>query len=85
MNHNLPLYRVDAYTDSPFSGNPAAICLLNCERDTDWMQTVAAEMNLSETAFQASKRGGVVKVRLQDDRVRLGGRAVTIFSGELHA
>jgi predicted PhzF superfamily epimerase YddE/YHI9 len=47
----LPLYVVDAFTDRAFSGNPAAICLLDGTRDSAWMQTVAAEMNLSETAF----------------------------------
>ncbi len=47
----IPLLQVDAFTDKPFSGNPAAVCLLDNEKDTDWMQAVAAEMNLSETAF----------------------------------
>ena len=42
---------IDAFTDRPFSGNPAAVCLLEKPRDTAWMQAVAAEMNLSETAF----------------------------------
>jgi PhzF family phenazine biosynthesis protein len=43
--------QVDAFADRPFAGNPAAVCLLDDERDSEWMQTVAAEMNLSETAF----------------------------------
>lgn len=43
--------QIDAFTDRPFAGNPAAVCLLDEERDADWMQTVANEMNLSETAF----------------------------------
>ena len=43
--------QVDAFAAEPFSGNPAAVCLLDGERDDDWMQAVAAEMNLSETAF----------------------------------
>lgn len=43
--------QIDAFTDEPFSGNPAAVCLLQHERDSQWMQAVAAEMNLSETAF----------------------------------
>jgi PhzF family phenazine biosynthesis protein len=43
--------QVDAFTDRPFAGNPAAVCLLEEERDEQWMQAVAAEMNLSETAF----------------------------------
>lgn len=43
--------QVDAFTDRPFAGNPAAVCLLEEERDEPWMQAAAAEMNLSETAF----------------------------------
>jgi PhzF family phenazine biosynthesis protein len=46
-----PLYHVDAFTERPFEGNPAAICILNDTRPAAWMQSVAAEMNLSETAF----------------------------------
>lgn len=44
---------IDAFTDRPFAGNPAAVCLLDADAwpDEDWMQQVAAEMNLSETAF----------------------------------
>ncbi len=48
---SLPIYTVDAFTDRPFAGNPAAICVLDHERDPAWMQTLAAEMNLSETAY----------------------------------
>jgi predicted PhzF superfamily epimerase YddE/YHI9 len=48
---NVPLFHVDAFADRPFTGNPAAVCLLPGERDGRWMQQVAAEMNLSETAF----------------------------------
>jgi PhzF family phenazine biosynthesis protein len=47
----IPIWQVDAFTNRPFSGNPAAVCLLDDERDASWMQSVAAEMNLSETAF----------------------------------
>lgn len=46
-----PLYQVDAFTDTAFRGNPAAVCLLERAAPADWMQLVAAEMNLSETAF----------------------------------
>lgn len=46
-----PLFQVDAFTDRPFAGNPAAVCLLPGPRDEGWMQRVAAEMNLPETAF----------------------------------
>jgi PhzF family phenazine biosynthesis protein len=43
--------QVDAFTDRPFAGNPAAVCILKEAVDEQWMQTVAREMNLSETAF----------------------------------
>ena len=43
--------QIDAFADRPYTGNPAAVCLLEDERDAEWMQAVAAEMNLSETAF----------------------------------
>ena len=42
---------VDAFTDTPFSGNPAAVCVLARPTTEAWMQAVAAEMHLSETAF----------------------------------
>lgn len=42
---------VDAFTDQPFAGNPAAVCVLPEPRDAEWMQRVAGEMNLSETAY----------------------------------
>ncbi|XP_077989198.1 phenazine biosynthesis-like domain-containing protein 1 isoform X2 [Glandiceps talaboti] len=48
----LPLYTVDAFTSKPFSGNPAAVCLLeNGDLSDDLKQKIAAEMNLSETAY----------------------------------
>lgn len=47
----LPVFQVDAFTDKPFAGNPAAVCVLPEPRDAAWMQDVAKEMNLSETAF----------------------------------
>ena len=45
------ILQIDAFSDRPFAGNPAAVCLLEEEQDADWMQAVAAEMNLAETAF----------------------------------
>ncbi|XP_062086053.1 uncharacterized protein LOC133792150 isoform X1 [Humulus lupulus] len=42
---------VDAFTDSPFKGNPAAVCLLEEDRDDQWLQSVAAEFNISETCY----------------------------------
>ena len=47
----MKLYQVDAFTNQPFRGNPAGVCLLNSPADPAWMQAVAGEMNLSETAF----------------------------------
>src|SRR5256714_1154281 len=46
-----PLFHVDAFASGPCTGNPAAVCLLDKPADPAWMQAVAAEMNLSETAF----------------------------------
>lgn len=45
------LFQVDSFTDEPFRGNPAGVCLLDRPRDEDWMLGIAREMNLSETAF----------------------------------
>ncbi|HVW03268.1 MAG TPA: PhzF family phenazine biosynthesis protein [Planctomycetaceae bacterium] len=47
----IKCWQVDAFTDRPFRGNSAAVCWLEHEVPDDWMQSVAAEMNLSETAF----------------------------------
>ena len=47
----IPLYHVDAFTSEVFSGNPAAVCLLDCWLDDRILQAMAAENNLSETAF----------------------------------
>jgi PhzF family phenazine biosynthesis protein len=47
----LPIYQVDAFTDQLFHGNPAGVCLLDVPRPDAWLQAVAQEMNLSETAF----------------------------------
>ena len=47
----IEIYQVDAFTDQAFAGNPAGVCLLKKEAEDEWMQQVAAEMNLAETAF----------------------------------
>ena len=57
----LPVIQVDAFTDRPFAGNPAAVCVLpevGAWRDERWMQQVAREMSLSETAFVLKQAGG---------------------------
>jgi PhzF family phenazine biosynthesis protein len=45
------IYQVDAFTSLPFKGNPAGVCILEEEPSAGWMQNIAMEMNLSETAF----------------------------------
>lgn len=45
------IYQVDAFTTRPFTGNPAGVCILDHEPEKSWMQNIAMEMNLSETAF----------------------------------
>ncbi len=59
----LPITQVDAFTSEPFGGNPAAVCLLPTPVDTLWMQKVACEMNLSETAFLVRRETGEFDLR----------------------
>lgn len=47
----VPIYVVDAFSDRPFAGNPAGVCLLDAYPAEEWMQKVAAEMKHAETAF----------------------------------
>lgn len=54
----LPLFIVDAFTDKAFSGNPAAVCILPSWKADAWLQAMAAEMNLSETAFLVKQTNG---------------------------
>ncbi|MBS1192291.1 MAG: phenazine biosynthesis protein PhzF family, partial [Nitrospirae bacterium] len=53
-----PIIQVDAFTSRPFSGNPAAVCILEELKDDPWMQDIAREMNLSETAFLVKRPEG---------------------------
>ena len=52
------IYQVDAFTDEAFKGNPAGVCVLTESREESWMQAVAREMNLSETAFLQQQKDG---------------------------
>lgn len=56
MTHTL--YQVDAFTSQPFKGNPAAVCVLQGPVSARWMQSLAAEMNLSETAYLHPEKDG---------------------------
>src|SRR2546426_12067375 len=60
----LRLRTVDAFTDEPFAGNPAAVVVLNEAPPDDWMAAVARETNLSDTGF-------VIRERLPDADFRL--------------
>lgn len=57
------IFQVDAFTNKPFSGNPAGICVLPQPNDDRWMQNVAKEMNLSETAFLLRQDDGSYSLR----------------------
>ena len=59
----LTITQVDAFTNEPFTGNPAAVCLLPTSADATWMQRVAREMNLSETAFLVRRSNGEFDLR----------------------
>jgi PhzF family phenazine biosynthesis protein len=58
MDASQPFTQVDAFTERPFAGNPAAVCVLPTSRDATWMQLVASEMNLAETAFLVRRDDG---------------------------
>jgi PhzF family phenazine biosynthesis protein len=54
----IRIVQVDAFTPTPFAGNPAAVCVLGAPQPEQWMRDVAREMNLSETAFLSPQNGG---------------------------
>jgi hypothetical protein len=65
----IPLFQVDAFTDKPFAGNPAAVCLLQHEAEFDWMRAVGAEMNTNHSGELEVRRPLIVSslpVHLQD-------------------
>lgn len=55
---SISIFQVDAFTERPFAGNPAAVCIMPGPRDHAWHQAVAAEMNLAETAFLTKEADG---------------------------
>lgn|GEM_PF-596371 len=85
---SVRLFWVDAFSDRPFGGNPAAVCTLDAPAPAATMQSVATELGLPETAFvwrreDGSRRGGVLEVTLDGDRVLVRGEARCVLSGEL--
>ncbi|QHT61983.1 PhzF family phenazine biosynthesis protein [Paenibacillus lycopersici] len=79
---SLAISIIDAFTKEPFRGNPAAVCVLEEERGAEWMQRVAAEMNLPETAFLRRRQDGSYDLRwfTSTHEVDLCGHA-TLASG----
>ena len=61
---------MDAFTDSAFKGNPAAVCLLEEERDEKWLQAVAAEFNFPDTCY-LTRLSGSDSLDLSNPRFRL--------------
>ncbi len=59
----VPFFQVDAFTKKTFGGNPAAVCFMSCELDDEVYQSIAKEMNLSETAFVEKLKPGSYKLR----------------------
>jgi len=57
------IYQIDAFADRPFSGNPAGVCLLERAQPETWMQAVAGEMNVAETAFLLRRDDGSFDLR----------------------
>ena len=57
------IYQVDAFAERPFTGNPAGVCILERAAPEKWMQVVAAEMNVAETAFLVRRDDGAFDLR----------------------
>lgn len=55
---STPIAVIDAFTDRPFAGNPAGVCVHDDDRSTEWLHAVAKELNLSETAFLRRRDDG---------------------------
>jgi PhzF family phenazine biosynthesis protein len=60
---NIPFYQIDAFSRKIFGGNPAAVCLLETWLDDNALQSIAAENNLSETAYLVPKSKGRYNLR----------------------
>jgi PhzF family phenazine biosynthesis protein len=67
----IPVFVIDAFTDKPFGGNPAAICLLDRWPADEWLQLVGREMNLSETAFLVKRGSNEFDLRWFTPRVEV--------------
>jgi PhzF family phenazine biosynthesis protein len=83
MSTKQTIYQVDAFTTEPFKGNPAGVCILEKEMPDDLMQNIAAEMNLSETAFiSGGKDEYKIRFFTPESEIDLCGHA-TLSSGHI--
>jgi PhzF family phenazine biosynthesis protein len=83
MTDNNTIFQVDAFTDRPFKGNPAGVMIVNKETSAGWMQNMALEMNLSETAFIIPREGSFdIRYFTPTVEVPLCGHA-TLASGHI--
>jgi PhzF family phenazine biosynthesis protein len=79
------IYQVDAFTTQPFRGNPAGVCILDHESESAWMQNVAMEMNLSETAFVfPGKDFRIIRYYTPETEMKLCGHATLSASHILY-
>jgi PhzF family phenazine biosynthesis protein len=73
---NNTIYQVDAFTNQVFKGNPAGVCILDHEPEPEWMQNIAMEMNLSETAFVfPGVNGTMIRFYTPEVEINLCGHA----------
>ncbi len=81
----VPIAVIDAFTDRPFAGNPAGVCVYDDDRPTEWLHNVAKELNLSETAFLRRRPDGDWSLRwfTPADEERLCGHATLAASHHL--
>jgi PhzF family phenazine biosynthesis protein len=85
MNPQQTIYQVDAFTTEPFKGNPAGVCILDYEPPVIWMQNIAMEMNLSETAFVfPGKDCSMIRFYTPEAEIHLCGHATLSASHILY-
>jgi PhzF family phenazine biosynthesis protein len=76
MTNPRIIYQVDAFTSEPFKGNPAGVCILEKVMPDDWMQNIAAELHVSETAFiSGSKEAYKIRFFTPESEIPLCGHA----------
>jgi PhzF family phenazine biosynthesis protein len=85
MPDSTIIYQVDAFTIEPYKGNPAGVCILDKEPSVEWMQNIAMEMNLSETAFVFQKENDrLIRFYTPEAEIHLCGHATLSASHILY-